>query len=143
MREIEFRAKAITTGEWVYGLTIAKGTIKRKRDCWYFEISENNYTQVDPETIGQYSGEKDKHGNKLYDGDICVRPYMGDRITKGVIEFRYGAFVFQSKENPAEQVVGWSLIRINTGEKWDDNKNVKDLERIGNIHDNPELLPVF
>lgn len=34
--EIKFRAKAVNTNEWVESLTVAKGTIKRKRDDWFF-----------------------------------------------------------------------------------------------------------
>ena len=70
MREIKFRAKTINTGNWVESMTIAKGTIKRKRDDYFFELDENRWVGVDAKTVGEFTGLNDKNGKTIYEGDI-------------------------------------------------------------------------
>ena len=83
---------------------------------------------VDPETIGQHTGLTDKNGTKIFEGDIVKFCDI-----KGVINFGMGCYCvktnkpdWKSRNNPAIDIVL--------------NEYENELEVIGNIHDNPELL---
>lgn len=110
MREIKFRGKRVDNGEWVYGSLIQR--------IGYTEIFDDVFTWVIvPETIGQYTGLKDKNDTEIYEGDV-VR--AGGSITE--VSFFRGCF-YTVIHNSNYRLSGW-----------------KTLEVIGNIHDNPELL---
>lgn len=122
MREIEFRAKHTWDGSFVYGYLGYKANdgkyiINNGKEVNYF---------VDPETIGQYTGLKDKNGTKIYEGDIAKFKFKGKWVI-GQIIYEYCRFAILSKG------VGYSITNIFL------YKNV-DCEIIGNIYDNPELL---
>ncbi|MCK5015500.1 MAG: hypothetical protein KAS32_00345 [Candidatus Peribacteraceae bacterium] len=126
MRVIKFRGRTIKDSVWVYGgLTI----IKRKANCstppgsYISNISGMPFAyRVDPETIGQYTGLKDKNRFAIYEGDI-VKDCDGD----------LGAVTYKAEENTAEFYIlhdngdGWYF--------WDS----EPIEVISNIHENLEL----
>ena len=147
MREILFRAKAINrdggyhrtnykNGDWVYGL------ISRLYDerFNFFPAEMTNEDgisgiEIDHNTIGQYTGLTDKNAKKIFEGDIVrtLAPCSIDKYIKGVVVFGEYSTSYQSSN--VGYYVNWSL-----------NKNlaiyckINDIEIIGNIHDNPELL---
>lgn len=63
MREIKFRGKRIDNGEWVYG---DLSQTKHKK----FIDNDYDRARVFPETVGQYTGLRDKNGREIYEGDI-------------------------------------------------------------------------
>ena len=116
MREILFRGKRVVNGKWVYGSYISH--LKRIDN-----IGALKALSVIPETVGQYTGLKDKTGKEIYEGDI-LNIYQHGRV---VVEFAEGCY-------GAWDHYGFSPFR---GTLFGCGGEI-----IGNIHENPELLEV-
>lgn len=157
MREILFRGKRLSDGEWVYGSLF----VDDKSEKYEILIGFVNYRiswEVDPETVGQYTGLTDKNGNKIFDGDVVLtqeyydKPYAKNRKAKrhtGVVEYKIcGGNGFYNPDSEKwdkrkEYAAKWVVKVKDYGKfvhgSWGD---FFDCEVIGNIHDNPELLEV-
>ncbi|EQC0693745.1 YopX family protein [Listeria innocua] len=125
MREIEFRGKIVGAEGFVYGkllAPLASGNayiaydVNEVRSFVYISRSE----KVDPETVGQYTGLKDKYGKKIFEGDICWEEH---NECYGVVKFEDAKFLYLW-ENIAEDL--WEVA--------------DGIEICGNIHENLELL---
>lgn len=117
MREILFRGKRVDNGEWVYGDLEHNGKNIPK---WV------DGEEVIPETVWQYTGLKDKNGNKIFEGDII----KGSWNTVFGVYFDEDYLQYRAKEKSG------SHHEIDYyGESY-------RLEVIGNVYDNPELLEV-
>lgn len=135
MREILFRGKRIDNGEWIYGFYFYdsfynKAYITIGNYCMTAStiISNQrimNALEVDPNTVGQYTGLTDKNGTKIFEGDIVK---YGDTVHNVVFEQRNGTAYFG--------LVYSTLETLSFGYYQD----LKQIEVIGNIYDNPELL---
>jgi len=138
VREILFRAKRIMSGEWVFGgimMTFHPNfPHKSEVDFWegkgncYCICANNRDIFVEQETIGQYTGVKDKNGVRVFEGDI-VRTQFG-RLVR--IEYRTleGFVGFDMTAIESEHERPWSSTAWHSG----------NIEVVGNIHDGSELL---
>ena len=122
MREILFRGKRADNGEWVYGSLITeRNMFDGNLMTMHIQDIEEPYDDnlIDDETVGQFTGLTDKNGVKVFEGDI-VRIFDGEYCS---VVIKY------SNEQGSFTVDDTSL------HYW-----VSDIEVIGNVHDNPELL---
>ena len=125
MREILFKAKTCN-GKWVQGL------LTHKDNKWYISNKEGMpfAFEVRPETIGQYTGLKDKNGNKIWENDIVRHEDLSNgRYICREQPRKNSSIVFNRNEAKFERSDGRGLYKSNTR-----------LEVVGNIFDNPELL---
>lgn len=121
-REILFKGKRKDNGMWEYGNLSMRDETRRSK--YYIGQNMLGY-EVLPETIGQYTGLTDKNGRKIFEGDILKAMGVdGEQIAPVV--FRKGFFVLDEKN---------AFIRLGVGAF-----RKRQLEVIGNIHDNPELV---
>lgn len=119
MREILFRGKRAGDNKWVYGFVVngAHSIIGVYEDgnCFCFE-------SVIPETVGQYTGLKDKNGTKIFEGDILLKGFEKVLVKWNSNQCRWGIY-----SN------GYEISGFN-----ESTKNY--FEVIGNIHDNKNFL---
>ena len=145
MREILFRGKRIDNGEWVEGGYYHEKVGEYFTAVFIVEhltsgVWETN--RVDPKTVGQFTGLTDKNGKKIFEGDM-LKPF-DDEIDKMVVEFRHGSFMLCLYGERGYMGEGGWVEDGNYGvfECEPLSSYGDDIEVIGNIHDNPELLEV-
>ena len=129
MRGILFRGKRMDNGEWVYGYYVHIGPVSCQRTYIIPEYASALYVnEVYPSTVGQYTGMKDKNGKRIFEGDIA-KVLQGKDKDIAYVGFENGAFMLYPKTGNIYERTLW--------EYW---YNDWDVEVIGNITDNPELL---
>lgn len=151
MREILFRGKRVDNRGWSYG-TYVKATHHWHKNGvhkdWIVETAFANggwfnvsgRHAVDPETVGQYTGLKDKNGKKIFEGDIISIAQKSDSL---------GTYFHPPVRYPVNAIVKWDLCSwlwecTQDGQTWYIHfPNAWchfECEVIGNIYDNPELI---
>lgn len=133
MREMLFRGKRLDNGQWVAGFYCTNPEWDRKtygEHHWIISGKNGIKYEVDPATVGQYTGLKDMNGKRIFEGDICQNDKTG-----GIVFVAWhgtmAGFVWSKKK--------WCDNLFDFGELF----RVHDKYAvIGNIHDNPELLEV-
>jgi hypothetical protein len=138
MREILFRGKDVDTGIWVYGYY--SGPVGA---CECHEICDINdvigsMVDVDPDTVGQYTGLTDKNGTKIFEGDI-IGYKDGRFVANCIVNFGLYAAAGRIGKSHMGFYLDWAendLLRNDIG-FWASERLI---EVIGNIYDNPELI---
>ncbi|KRT94825.1 YopX family protein [Bacillus glycinifermentans] len=128
MREIKFRGKPIEDYgdiKWFYGGI----DLNHDDKLAYISTPYNGHVPVEWESIGQYTGLKDDTGREIYEGDVVKfkSVYYENKIMKAVVKFKdsLGAFVFDMGDDQGT---------------WIMNASMREIEVIGNIYENPDLL---
>lgn len=161
MREILFRGKQ-NEGRWVEGVYFKHDTVKvcfssddpkprhliiQDGFCdWGFE-PPIRCVDVDPQTVGQFTGLTDKNGKKIFEGDI-IRSDNGKQWAVSVVKFGeyvpkmfYRMLDMFSPGRKHLPSVGFYAKTVEKGEEMILFQS-PCVTVIGNIHDNPELLEV-
>lgn len=129
-REILFRGKR-DNGEWVEGYYTKQcdccGAVHMILHCAQDPDDDNRAYYIIPETVGQYTGLTDKNGKKIFEGDIVDFNIRGDDESYGVVKYSV---------EETEFYLAYDNLTLGLGR----NNYSWELEVIGNIYDNPELL---
>lgn len=125
MRAIKFRGKRLVNGEWEFGDFLRMDGVP----YIYPDPAPSEWKdyEVIPDTVGQFTGLLDKNGKEIYEGDIVANDFGNAYIVNMTVEWCTDGY--------------WALHEID----GDDTMHfvadyLKEIEIIGNIHDNPELL---
>ena len=127
MREILFRGKAITSKKWIYGDLLQYADVAQ---IWEDTEQGKFNVLVIAETVGQYTGLTDKTGKKIFEGDVVE--YSEIDIDGSDIK---GKGVLRWNDNTASFEISCGLFGVNFCQAL-----LSQVEVIGNIYDNPELL---
>ena len=130
MREIEFRGKTVDRGEWVHGwylescfgrwpLLPSVVPIDEARDGYHHAV------EVDPATVGQFTGLTDKNGNRIYEGDLVNIPGSSRQGLPGEVHWYSLSCMFSIRRK------GYNPVLL-------DGDTVYEV--VGNIYDNPDML---
>ena len=132
-REIKFRGKSLRNDEWLYGDLVHDNI----GGSYVYPIdAEGLYKEnkVSPNTVGQYTGLKDKNWVEIYEGDILIWGENGHKSQPMTVVFKHGSFGYIYIEDWFHSFAGNTNFTFNPL-----NTDVR-FEIVGNIHDNPELI---
>jgi uncharacterized phage protein (TIGR01671 family) len=133
-RVIKFRGMTIG-GNWVFGLLAENTQYKIAFEPgWYISNAAgvSFAYQVRPETIGQFTGLKDKAGKEIHEGDIV----RAARMYHGKPGIPFTAFIFYNNHIGAFRI-GYDSL---SGGAQDEIYFAHETEVIGNIHEHKNLL---
>ena len=126
MRDILFRGKRLDNGEWVEGFYTYCTDGDKLSHRIYISFAETYggetlhplWLEVDPATVGQYTGLTDKNGKRIFEGDIvkCTN-YHG--AVEGNVDYSESLFYLACSSGYSDEYLF----------------NCSDIEVIGNIHD--------
>lgn len=149
MRPIIFRGKKVDNGTWAYGYYVFQpqrrgicGQIipERDRDRHYVISPLRGSIEINPATIGQFTGLFDKKGKNIYEGDIirAVGNNSAALTYIGAVVYGEGAFFIEE-----QNAFGPKLHSFKKTVMYNDMQASAEIEYtfevIGNVHDNPEL----
>jgi uncharacterized phage protein (TIGR01671 family) len=148
MRVIKFRGKDLDTNEWVYGDLLRaidydpdtrKGVFTKGYIIHEKGDENTNYVcrsvDIDPNTVGQFTGFFDTNGQPIFEGDILKSHIKKFEHIPYIVGYRLGLFETRPNNQDLASMPLKYLLNDN-----DEGSTLKSWTVIGNIYDNPELL---
>ena len=139
MREILFKAKRKNNGEWIEGdynhFIDGRAGIEHTHQHLGSGIYTRVTIEVDPETVCQYTGLKDRNGKKIFEGDI-----VESKFTKKPYPVYFGEYSYTNEYGEEDDACGWYNIEEGKYKTALGCKTDVWATIIGNIYDNPELM---
>lgn len=126
-----FRGKRIDTEQWKEGYLLGLQDKISGKDLFFIVDEMGEYHRVDPETVGEFTGQFDKNGLGIFEGDVVS--YYGKDFLNSLVTFDKSNFWFEFLSEYTRK------IRNQKRDLIFSNVSICG-EVIGNIHDNPELL---
>ena len=154
MREILFRGKRISNNKWVTGFYLERYSITGKNPEGYIFKYDTEYN-VQPDTVDQFIGYADRKGNLIFENDIIEftknnnskEKYLiwfngeGQHLTAVPIDehLNFNGNDYWNSKCPAIEF-NYAEFTVMLNDFYGDFKNI---EVIGNLHDNPNLLSPY
>ena len=136
MREIKFRAWDKGRCKWLSDFRLhPSGQVMKTQAVSKSKKYEYGTKSIQNVELCQFTGLKDRNSKEIYEGDVVITPQQ-KYIKQWVVEYDYDGNIILSNQINSE-------ICLYDFEDMIVDKNncyVKDIEIIGNIYDNPELL---
>ncbi|MFW5438854.1 YopX family protein [Paenibacillus apiarius] len=134
-RPIKFRGQPIDSGDWVYGYYVYTFEIGYNSQGYndvpprkhYIFGDSDDFCEVKPETVGQYTGLNDRNGKEIYEGDIVYIP-----------QFDWTGYVVFTGD--CQYVLKGKTELGNDGYVLFTQIYLDECEVIGNIYEHPHLL---
>ena len=131
MREILFKAKRKEDGKWVEGCYQKRYDLLGNEEHLIFHADSYKvweYVEIDPETLCQFTGLCDKNGKRIWENDVVLLVYDGK---EHIYQIVWDNSELDFKATNGEE---------NYGSNFEYLLCCEEIEVIGNIFDNPELL---
>lgn len=139
MREIKFRGYNEFEKKWVYGYGLHQSIFIDGSSNAYVTAGIREVFIVDKESVGQYTGLKDKNGVEIYEGDIVRRPAFVDKDCYCKVSKLFGYIEMNS--------YAWCVVNKYKNKKYlsplfieEEVGELENIEVIGNIYENKNLL---
>lgn len=140
VNQIKFRG--LYQGVWVVGNFIVGKDSKGETFTQIERSDFNDFAQyqVDPETVGQFTGLTDKNGKEAYEGNLYKETLLtGEERYYKIFSVKGGFAINQFQDDfykPVDEILFWQALSDMQTIRWFESC----LEEIGNIQDNPELI---
>lgn len=125
MRTIEYRGKDMSSKEWIYGFYVEGALIDpytgKEKKRFIIHGKDGFLHDIDPNTLGEFTGMTDKNGKKIYEGDIVNE--IRNVFSPFFVSYRAPKYVLIDCDNREWLMFSSHIFKV-----------------IGNIHDNPELM---
>ncbi len=136
----EYRGKRIDTQKWVEGNYVHLRGCKDHEDLHLIIDEHGEYHRIDPNTVGEYAGMNDKTNNQIFEGDIIKR---ANELRPIIFDREVSAFGYRYGEDYDFCYLGDIAGSLQPEEYYKSEENriiCPNLEIVGNIHDNLELI---